>query len=505
MQLYIEIPDSTTLQASLPMLLNNDKTAISNSSGAAFPTANLQVGMLCVRTDLNQIFILTDKITPTWAFVADYSRTPLYSNDPVVTSGVFKIGTNAIFSQIGPGSIGLGAQVLGTNLALLTAKNGSYVGFNITNDGTNWNRIDTTKGASLLFVGDTAAPKFFSCSNGTNPIISWNIVNGATLYTTQNFNSADYVPIAGGTMTGQLTLPNMYVQQAGGQQGGNITFQKPAVSTLVTNAVMDVFGGKMRWWDSGSPNKGFYLDFSQGLNSAGSAIWHQGLMGPGTGMDADTVDGYQGSDLVKRAGDSMTGLLTLGGYPTDDFHAVPKAYVDGATAGSSGGRVWMTDGNSGAFSFVVPNGVTAIRVSLFAGGGGGAANFVDGAGNYHAGQNGFNGQRMFRRLITGLTPGAVIPVHIGQGGSCAYDDGYYGENSTFGTYLTASGGQGGPGQYGTTTPYAYAHGGQATYIGSDDPFFGCGLGGRGAGIVNNGIGPLNDNLPGGTGFCMVEW
>ncbi len=51
MQNYTEIPSSTTLSDSLSQILNNDKTALSLSSGTSFPTVNLQQGMPCFRTD----------------------------------------------------------------------------------------------------------------------------------------------------------------------------------------------------------------------------------------------------------------------------------------------------------------------------------------------------------------------------------------------------------------------------------------------------------------------
>jgi len=74
MQSYIEIPSSQTLQSSLALLLSNDKTALSQSSGTAFPTTNLQVGMPCFRTDLNKIYVLKN-LTPTWILAIDLSST----------------------------------------------------------------------------------------------------------------------------------------------------------------------------------------------------------------------------------------------------------------------------------------------------------------------------------------------------------------------------------------------------------------------------------------------
>lgn len=58
MQKFTRIPTSQTLQSSLPLLLDNDTTAISQNSGTAFPTTNLVVGMPCVRTDQNKTYTL---------------------------------------------------------------------------------------------------------------------------------------------------------------------------------------------------------------------------------------------------------------------------------------------------------------------------------------------------------------------------------------------------------------------------------------------------------------
>lgn len=72
MQSYTEIPETQTIVSSRALLLNNDKTALSCSSGPAFPVAGLQVGMLCYRTDQNMLYQLKDT-APTWVLVCDMS------------------------------------------------------------------------------------------------------------------------------------------------------------------------------------------------------------------------------------------------------------------------------------------------------------------------------------------------------------------------------------------------------------------------------------------------
>lgn len=72
MQNFTDIPSTRTLSDSLAEILNNDKTAISCSSGTAFPTANLQLGMLCFRTDQNKLYILkTTSPSAVWVEIMD--------------------------------------------------------------------------------------------------------------------------------------------------------------------------------------------------------------------------------------------------------------------------------------------------------------------------------------------------------------------------------------------------------------------------------------------------
>ncbi len=75
MQNYTEIPSSTTLSDSLSQILNNDKTALSLSSGTSFPTINLQLGMPCFRTDEQKLYILTVVSPASWKMVIDLSAT----------------------------------------------------------------------------------------------------------------------------------------------------------------------------------------------------------------------------------------------------------------------------------------------------------------------------------------------------------------------------------------------------------------------------------------------
>jgi hypothetical protein len=86
-QSYTEFPGGQTLDTSRPLILANDKTIMSCNSGTAFPTTNLQVGMLCHRTDLQKLYILT-ALTPTWLEILNLAATTWNSANDGAGSGL---------------------------------------------------------------------------------------------------------------------------------------------------------------------------------------------------------------------------------------------------------------------------------------------------------------------------------------------------------------------------------------------------------------------------------
>lgn len=90
-------------------------------------------------------------------------------------------------------------------------------------------------------------------------------------------------------------------------------------------------------------------------------------------------------------------------------------------------------------TFVVPNGVTQIRVRAVGGGGGGA-----GASSTLAGSGGGGGG--YAEAILSVAPGTSIWVTVGAGGAGGANASTWGTNggtSSFGPYIAATGGQGG--------------------------------------------------------------
>lgn len=77
-QNYTDIQPSELISNSLSMLLSNFETIMSNSSGAAFPTANLQNGMWFFNSATNKMYLLLDKNVPTWSLVFDFTNPLLF-------------------------------------------------------------------------------------------------------------------------------------------------------------------------------------------------------------------------------------------------------------------------------------------------------------------------------------------------------------------------------------------------------------------------------------------
>jgi hypothetical protein len=149
---------------------------------------------------------------------------------------------------------------------------------------------------------------------------------------------------------------------------------------------------------------------------------------------------------------------------------------------------------SASGTFVVPPGVTRVRVQVWGGGGGGggAANSANG----FAGTGGGGGGYADRRRID-VTPGQSIPVTIGAGGSAgpAGGSGGAGGSSSFGAFCSATGGAGGAHQSpsGTTqTTPGTGTGGDLNITGQPGmqvlPNGSTAYGGQGGGAPRGGLG-----------------
>lgn len=99
MQKYTEIEESKTLRESRELLLNNDKTAISCNSGPAFPTINLQPGMLCFRTDEQKLYQLNAD-GATWVELFNLSGNKSLVSSATTADNALKANGHAVNSDV---------------------------------------------------------------------------------------------------------------------------------------------------------------------------------------------------------------------------------------------------------------------------------------------------------------------------------------------------------------------------------------------------------------------
>ena len=165
-----------------------------------------------------------------------------------------------------------------------------------------------------------------------------------------------FVNVAGDTMTGSLTAPEYHVTNGNFRLSNNSSGQfrienikgsypgqyldinpgNPDYAYFFTNAYTYYFNKgiaavrELRVYETGT-----YLNATEG-KIAGNIIWHAGNDGPGSGLDADTLDGLHesafarsghGHNYVSREGDTMEGNLTMTGstYITSPEYRINNA------------------------------------------------------------------------------------------------------------------------------------------------------------------------------------
>ena len=193
MQNFTDIPSSRTLSDSLIEILNNDKTGISCNSGTTFPTTNLQIGMLCYRTDQLKLYQLIGTNPDNWRFIMDLSS-----------------GIDAQFAAKLNAASYTAADVLaklltvdgagtGLDADLLDGQHASAFASSTHNHNATYLGI-TAKAADADKLDGYDSTAFVRSVNGAGP----DAVGNATI----NIDLSSRVAKTGDTMTGNLTIQN---------------------------------------------------------------------------------------------------------------------------------------------------------------------------------------------------------------------------------------------------------------------------------------------------------
>lgn len=193
MQNFTDIPSSRTLSDSLIEILNNDKTAISCNSGTTFPTTNLQIGMLCYRTDQLKLYQLIGANPDNWRFIMDLSS-----------------GIDAQFAA----KLNAASYTAADVLAKLLTVDGAGTGLDADLlDGQHASAFaSSTHNHNAAYLGITAKAADADKLDGYDSTAFLRSVNGAgpdaAGNATVNIDLSSRVAKTGDTMTGNLTIQN---------------------------------------------------------------------------------------------------------------------------------------------------------------------------------------------------------------------------------------------------------------------------------------------------------
>jgi hypothetical protein len=171
----------------------------------------------------------------------------------------------------------------------------------------SWKKIITSGSAAILtnvtassytgsFTGSLFGTSSWSVSSSRAITSSYSLVSLSSSYAL----SASYAPggaafpyTGSATITGSLVVTgritstenveaqvNLKSMYQSGDEGGEIFLNTPATSTTINNGVnIDVYQDKLRFWEDGGVNRGFYLDIPSGAPGVGTNLKPTGFTG----------------------------------------------------------------------------------------------------------------------------------------------------------------------------------------------------------------------------------
>lgn len=182
-----------------------------------------------------------------------------------------------------------------------------------TADGTSGQVITTDGSGNLSFTsaagGSVAFDDLTDKTSGTGAYTTTGSFNAATLTGTT------------ATINGQLVVGGTGVST---NEGGEIKLTYATGTTLSGGgAILDQNVDRIRFFEEGGTNRGAYIELTDCAGGAASEIWHSGNDGAGSGLAADTLDGFH---AASASGDrwghipriESTGEMEIGRYV--DWH-----------------------------------------------------------------------------------------------------------------------------------------------------------------------------------------
>ena len=215
-----------------------------------------------------------------------------------------------------------------------------------TTSGTYFNLVDSVGGSTSMILRSYA-------SSGVQMVLNNGGItaNGNILAPVIIGNSSSTPVRLVGTGTGQanqVMLP--FLESNGSTQQGYVGFPSNSNSNL--HLLNNISGTNLRLDESGGINGLSYYD-----GTGYRTVWHHGNDGAGSGLDADLLDGVQGSGYVQTsrtftAGDGLTGG---GNLTANRTFAVDSTVVRTSGTQSIGGAKTFTSNVIGSGTFTGTN------------------------------------------------------------------------------------------------------------------------------------------------------
>src|SRR5579875_3257405 len=259
-----------------------------------------------------------------------------------------------------------GSIVLNNNILKMrsSSDNNNYVSYYLnTIDGTktlDGTRIAGNQGVELAIpsAGKTMAVFQQNLATIGTPLT----VNGSTTINsdlTLNINSISNGIILNTTGVNSGWARGITIMDSGNNILAGAGFYG---ATTPSSNTMFSFAIKLsnNWWNT--PN----LEVkTTGVNINGNQVWHAGNMGPGSGLNADLLDGLDSTAFIKADGSiSMTGDLSIGSYS-----ATGQQYVvsGGVSADRVNNSTWYGIGRSNILYGSNSGNATGVQVAGYYG------------------------------------------------------------------------------------------------------------------------------------------